>query len=79
MNMQEFLKNRQKLPAQELEKYVGMYVAWRPDGAAIIASDKDELHLDTAVRAAGYHPADVLISFVPPFDQVILGGTGAAE
>lgn len=76
MDMQEFLKNRRQFPPDELQKYAGKHVAWSPDGTAIIASDDDELRLDATIRAAGYDPADVLVSFVPFPDEVILGGGG---
>jgi hypothetical protein len=79
MDMREYLKNRQQFPPEELEKYAGKYVAWRPDGAQIIASDNDPLRLDTAVKALGYNPAEVVVSCVPFPDEVILGGGGLSE
>ena len=60
-------------------RYAGKYVAWNPDGPGILASDKDEVRLDETVKAAGYDPAEVLVSFVPLPDEVILGGGGAGE
>ncbi len=79
MDMQKFLKNRQQFPAHELARYAGKYVAWSPDGTSILASDDDELHLDHVLKAAGHDPADILVSFVPFPDEVILGGGGAVE
>jgi hypothetical protein len=76
MDMQQFLKNRHAFPPAELARYAGKYVAWSPDGGRIIASDDDELVLDAAVKSAGYDPAEVLISFIPCPDEVILGGGG---
>lgn len=40
----------------------------------ILASEEDELRLDAAIGAAGYDAAEVLVSFVPDSDEVILGG-----
>jgi hypothetical protein len=74
MDMQEFLKNRRQFPPEELEKYSGRYVAWSPDGTRIIASDDDQIRLDTTIRDLGYDPAEVLVSSVPYPDEVILGG-----
>jgi hypothetical protein len=41
---------------------------------AILASDEDELRLDKTIEAAGYDSAEILIAFVPPGDEIILGG-----
>jgi hypothetical protein len=79
MDMQQWLRNRQQFPPKELMKYVGKYVAWSPDGTRVIASDVDEVSLDRIVRAAGHDPAEVLVSFVPDPDEVILGGGGSSE
>jgi hypothetical protein len=76
MDMQEFLKNRQQFSPDELAKYAGKFVAWSPDGSRILASDDDEFRLDTTIKASGHDPADVLVSFVPYPDEVILGGGG---
>jgi hypothetical protein len=76
MDMQEFLKNRNQFPPEELAQYAGRYVAWSPDGTSILASDEDELRLDATIKAIGYDPAEVLVSFVPSPDEVILGGGG---
>ena len=76
MDMQQFIRNRSQFPPEELAKYVGQYVAWSPDGTRIVASDEDPLRLDAAIPAAGYDPAEVLISFVGDPDEVILGGAG---
>ena len=65
VDMQEFVRNRQRFPAEELEKYAGTYVAWTPDDSRILANDEDELRLDITVRQAGYDPADVLV-FIKP-------------
>jgi hypothetical protein len=74
MNMQEFIKNRSAFPAEELWKHIGKYVGWSPDGTKIVASDADELRLDASIRAAGYDPSEVVVSFVSDPDEVILGG-----
>jgi hypothetical protein len=49
-------------------------VAWSPDGTAILASDDDPLRLRETIKRMGHDTADVLITSLPPPDQVILGG-----
>jgi hypothetical protein len=79
MDVQQLLKNRSQFPPAELVRYAGRYVAWSPKGTTIIASDEDEVRLDAAIVEAGYDTAEILISFVPHPDEVILGGGGDGE
>lgn len=74
MDMQQFQKNRQQFPQEELARYAGKLVAWSPDGRSILAADEDELRLAEAVRAAGHDSAEILIAFVPAEDEILLGG-----
>jgi len=62
----------------ELARYAGSYVAWSPDGTRILASDEDELRLDAILKDAGHETSEVLVSFVPFPDEVILGGGGGS-
>ena len=76
MDIQQFLKNRHAFPPEKLAQYAGQYVAWSPDGTTILTSDEDEIRLDAMIKAAGYDPAEALVSFVPFPDEVVLGGGG---
>lgn len=76
MDMQQFVQNRQRFPAEELEKHIGKYIAWSPDGLSILASADDELRLDETLRAAGHNPAEIVVSFLSNPDEIILGGGG---
>ena len=74
MDMQLYLKNRQRFSLDELDKYAGKYVAWSPDGTRIIASEDDLSKLCQAVDASGFDPAEVVMEPVPFPDEVVLGG-----
>ena len=74
MNMQEYLKNRQQFPAEELEKYAGKWVAWSPDGTRIIASDDSFLQVSQAIDASGYDPREIVMESLPQSEEVVLGG-----
>jgi hypothetical protein len=57
-----------------LERYRGQYVAWSPDGTAILDSDKSEHVLDHRLRSQGHDMTEVLISMVPSVDTILGGG-----
>lgn len=79
MNLPQLLTNRAQFPPDELAKYAGKYVAWSPNGTQILTSDDDEHRLDGAIRAMGIDPAEILVSYVPSPDEIILGGAGDPE
>src|SRR2546425_815043 len=76
VDVQQFQKNREQVPLHELEKHVGKYVAWSPDGSAILASDTDPIRLLATVKALGHDPAEILVSSIADPDLVVLGGGG---
>ena len=74
MDLEQFVRNRNAFPADQLSRYAGRHVAWSPDGARILASDPDPLKVLAAVRALGYDPAETPIEDVPAAEEVVLGG-----
>ena len=62
--MRLFIKNRQEFPLDELSKYAGKWIAWSPDGTAIVASTDDPDVLDALVGAAGHDPSRCVQSYV---------------
>jgi hypothetical protein len=74
MNLEQFVKNRNAFPADELDRYAGQHVAWSPDGTRIIAADEDPLKVFAAVKAAGYDTGETLIEAVPSPDETFWGG-----
>jgi hypothetical protein len=65
-------ENRRNFPAVELAKYAGQFVAFSPDGTRILASGADMDEVEQKLCAAGISPSQVVGSFVPPADMVIL-------
>ena len=74
MSLEQFVKNRNRFPADELDMYAGQHVAWSPDGTRIIAADLDPQKVFAAVKAAGYDPGETLIEAVPTPDEIFWGG-----
>lgn len=74
MDMHVFQLNRAKFPPERLAQYTGQYVAWSPDGTDILASDRDPIALEAAVRETGHLPSEIVISFVPDANESIVGG-----
>jgi hypothetical protein len=73
MSLEEFVKNRNAFPADELDQYTGQHVAWTADGTRILASDPDPLKVLAAVKALGYDPCETPIEDIPA-DDIFPGG-----
>jgi len=73
MKLEQFVKNRNAFPADELGRYTGQHVAWSPDGTRILTSDPDPLKILAAVRALGYDPAETPIEDIP-LEDIFPGG-----
>ena len=69
MRLEQFVRNRNAFPADELGRYSGQHVAWSPDGTRILTSDPDPLKVLAAVRALGYDPAETSIEDIPAEDN----------
>jgi hypothetical protein len=74
MNWNQHVENRFAFPEEELQKYYGKHVAWNLDGTQIVASGGDDLEVFNAVRAAGNPTDQVVFSYVPFPDEVLIGG-----
>jgi hypothetical protein len=57
-----------------LGRYAGKYVAWSPDGKQILAADDDPLKVVATLKAAGYDPAECVLSSIPEAEEAVLGG-----
>jgi hypothetical protein len=74
MRLDEHLKNRARVPREELLKYAGMQVAWSADGLRILEGDEDLAKLLERLRIAGYTSADFVVSYVDRADEWALCG-----
>jgi hypothetical protein len=72
MDMQQFLRNRNEFPPEDLAQYTGQYIAWSADGTRIIASDEDPLRLMKTLDALGHDPGETVISHVPEEDGSLI-------
>jgi hypothetical protein len=68
MSLEQSIRNRNAFPAEELDRYTGLHVAWSPDGTRILASDPNPLKVLAAVKALGYDPAETPIEDIPAED-----------
>jgi len=79
MDLDEFIKNRNAFPPEQLERLVGKHVAWSADGSQIVACDEDPLKVIAAVRAAGFDLGETLIETISATDEISWGGATLAQ
>lgn len=71
--MSSYEENRATLSANELQKYRGKWVAFRPDGTGVVASADTLPDLEQRLVAAGEDPQRVLLDRIED-DDTVLGG-----
>ncbi len=71
----KFLERRAALPAEELARHAGRWIAWSPDGSRVVAETDAPEDLDDRVRAAGEDPERCVVEGIPATDGM-LGGEG---
>jgi len=67
-----YVENRNKLPQEELDPFVGKHVAFSMDGTRILASGDDSIEVERKLVAAGFDPSQVIFSHIDPPDLVVL-------
>ena len=72
-DVRSYSENRSQVPAEDLTRYAGQYVAWSPDGRQILAHAADPDLVEKQVVAAGLDPAAVVVGYVDPPAEVFLG------
>ena len=70
----EHRQNRERWTEEQLRPYYGKEVAWNLEGTQIVASADNDGDLFQAVLDAGADPEQVVFSYVPYPDEVMLGG-----
>lgn len=76
---EDHYRNRAQFPANELAKYYGKEVAWSLDGSRIIASGDDPQQVCAAVQRSGLKSDEVVLSYVPFPDKLLVGGAWLPE
>jgi hypothetical protein len=71
-DLSHYHENRLKFPAEELAQYAGQYVAFSPEGTHILACGSTEEEVEKRLEAAGIDPSQVVGSYVPAPDEIIL-------
>lgn len=55
-DVRSYSENRSRVPAEDLARYAGRYVAWSPDGRQILADGADPDRVEEQLAAAGLDP-----------------------
>ena len=79
IDINEFRRNQSRFPRDELEKYNGLYVAWSEDGMRILAAHANPARVDALLSAAGFDPAEILVSLVAVPEEVAWSGWSVPE
>ena len=72
-DVRSYSENRSQVPAEDLARYAGQYVAWSHDGRQILANGADPDSVEKQLAEAGLDPAAVVLGYVDPPDEVFLG------
>src|SRR2546430_162100 len=69
-----FMKNRAVFPQEELLRYVNQWIAWSPDGTAIVAhSGESEALVYEQLRAKGFDLGQCCVSYVDDPNEAFFG------
>ncbi len=61
----KFIKNRNEIPLEELDKYAGQWIAWKQDGTGIEAgSSESEEALIELLEQTGRDPFDYVFGYI---------------
>jgi hypothetical protein len=71
-DLSKYQENRRNFPPEELAKYAGKFVAFSPDGTRVVASGADREELWQKLEAAGIPISQVVGSYIPSDDAVLL-------
>jgi len=70
-----FNRNANKVPLEEIARYAGQWVAWKPDGTAIVASSPvSPEDVVEQLKQAGHDPSQFVHDYIPRLDEVFIGG-----
>src|SRR5947208_5302 len=72
----KYLENRARFPLEELAQFAGQWIAWRPDGACIVAHATNPEALEDLILDAGEDPERCIVEGIPGQDTVFGGYSG---
>jgi hypothetical protein len=71
-DLSHYHENRLKIPADRLAPYIGLHVAWSPDGCTILTSGEDVQSVLRHLKEAGIDPGQVVHDYIEAPDIVQL-------
>jgi len=63
MRLEQFVKNRNAFPADELGRYTGQHVAWSSNGTRVLTSDPDPFVQDPLSPVLDRRPVQISRGF----------------
>jgi hypothetical protein len=73
MDTRQLRENRSAIPAAELAKYRGQWVAFSDDGRRVVAGAPELVELDALLVAMGEDPERVALEFIADNDGFVTG------
>jgi hypothetical protein len=74
IDLATFIRNRSAIPAEELARFAGQWVAWSPDGTHIVAgSSESEEAVAELLESMGRSLEDHVFGYIPRPTEVAFG------
>jgi hypothetical protein len=71
IDMKVFLKNQSEVSPEQLEKYMGQWIAWSPGGAHVVAASAESLEaVYQMLEKDGLDLSEHVIDYVPDMGTI---------